>query len=122
MTRTIICPYCQRPQLREEAPRETSDDVPCDNCGRALPRAAVALARPRTILWIDDDRLLLSACCPVLEAQGYRTLLATDEDAGVGTMGKKTGATTALRKPFGLEYIVEFLAKVLGRQPGPPKL
>ena len=173
MTRTIICPYCQLPQGLEEAPREASDEAYCENCGGALPRGSAAPGRPRTILWIDDDRLLLSACCQVLEAQGYRTLLATDgatgielaqterpdailldvvmptmhglevcqhlralphlkdtpiilltalEDAGVGTMGKKAGATTTLRKPFGPEYIVEFLAKVLGRQGGPPKL
>ena len=134
------------------------------------PEAMAPPARP-TVLWIDDDRLLLSACCQVLEAQGYRPVLATDgatgialaqterpdailldvvmptmhglevcqrlralphlkdtpiilltalEDAGVSTMGKKAGATTTLRKPFGPEYIVEFLAKVLGRQPGPP--
>jgi len=171
MTRTIICPYCQRPHLLEGAPRETSDAVHCENCGGPLPQDVVTPARPRTILWIDDDRLLLSACCQVLEAQGYRTVLATDgatgialaqterpdailldvvmpsihglevcqrlralphlkdtpiilltalEDAGVSTMGKKAGATTTLRKPFGPAYIVEFLAKVLGRQPGPP--
>jgi CheY-like chemotaxis protein len=173
MTRTIICPYCQRPQLLEDTPRETLDEVHCENCGGVLRRGAAVPARPRTILWIDDDRLLLSACCQVLEAQGYRTLLATDgatgielaqterpdailldvvmptmhglevcqqlralphlkdtpiilltalEDAGVGTMGTKVGATTTLRKPFGPEYVVEFLAKVLGRQSGLPKL
>jgi len=173
MTRTIICPYCQLPQVLEEAPREAPDEVYCENCGGPLPRGSAAPGRSPTILWIDDDRLLLGACCQVLEAQGYRTLLATDgatgielaqterpdailldvvmptmhglevcqqlralphlkdtpiilltalEDAGVGIMGKKAGATTTLRKPFGPEYIVEFLAKVLGRQSGPPKL
>jgi DNA-binding response OmpR family regulator len=48
-------------------------------------------------------------------------LLTALEDTGVGTMGQKAGATTTLRKPFGPEYIVEFLDKVLGRPSGPPR-
>jgi len=49
-------------------------------------------------------------------------LLTALEDAGVGTMGKKAGATTTLRKPFGPEYIIEFLGKVLRRKSGPLRL
>ena len=49
-------------------------------------------------------------------------LLTALEDAGVGTMGKKAGATTTLRKPFGSEYIIEFLGKVLPRKSGPLRL
>jgi len=49
-------------------------------------------------------------------------LLTALEDAGVETMGKKAGATTTLRKPFGPEYIIEFLGKVLRRKSGPLRL
>ena len=49
-------------------------------------------------------------------------LLTALEDLGVRTMGEKAGATTPLRKPFGPEYIVEFLDTRLGRPPGPPRL
>ena len=131
-----------------------------------------AAARPTTVLWIDDDRLVLGACAPVLERHGYRLLVATDgaagiatatqerpdvilldvmmptmtgfdvcrelradptfqdtpiilltalEDAGVGTMGKKAGATTTLRKPFDPEDIADFLDKLVGRPSGPPR-
>jgi CheY-like chemotaxis protein len=40
---------------------------------------------PTTVLWIDDDRLLLGACVPVLGRQGYRVLVAHD-----GAMGSAT--------------------------------
>ncbi len=140
--------------------------VPCQGGGKASKR-------PITILWIDDDRLLLGACLPTLERHGYRVLIATDgadgiatakqerpdavlldvvmptmtgydvcqqlradpalsevpiilltalEDSGVGRMGEKAGATTTLCKPFGPDYIVEFLDKTLGRPSGPPRL
>jgi CheY-like chemotaxis protein len=41
-------------------------------------------SRP-TILYIDDDRLLLTLCCDLLELHGYRTLLATDGPTGIET-------------------------------------
>jgi len=41
-------------------------------------------ARP-TILYIDDDRFLLTLCCDLLEQHGYRTLLATDGPTGIET-------------------------------------
>ncbi len=126
-----------------------------------------------TILWIDDERLVLGTCAPVLKQHGDRVLVATDgetgiatarqerpdvilvdimmptmtgcdvcqelradptfqdtpiilltvlEDAGVGIMGKKAGATTTLRKPFDPEDIVEALGTVLARKSGPPRL
>jgi two-component system alkaline phosphatase synthesis response regulator PhoP len=38
-----------------------------------------------TVLYIDDDRLLLTLCCDLLEQHGYRTLLATDGPTGIET-------------------------------------
>ena len=36
-----------------------------------------------TILYVDDDRLLVKLCCDVLESHGYRTLIATDGIMGI---------------------------------------
>ena len=167
----IICPKCQFRQGRTDDPGQTPGAVYCSNCGGLLPQSAPA--RLTTVLWIDDDRLMLSAVAPVLERHGYRVLLATDgatgiatakqerpdailldvlmptltglevcqqlradprlkdtpiilltalEDLGVRSMGKKAGATTTLRKPFGPEYVVEFLDTILGRPSDPPKV
>jgi two-component system response regulator ResD len=41
-------------------------------------------SRP-TVLYIDDDRFLLTLCCDLLELHGYRTLLATDGPTGIET-------------------------------------
>jgi CheY-like chemotaxis protein len=38
-----------------------------------------------TILYVDDDRLLVKLCCDVLESHGYRTLIATDGVTGFET-------------------------------------
>ena len=173
MTNEIICPYCHLPQAFAQQPSDPPGEVYCPNCGGPMPWGPEATVRPTTVLWIDDDRLVLGACAPVLERHGYRVLVATDgetgiatatqerpdvilvdvmmptmtgfdvcqelradptfhdtpiilltalEDAGVGTMGKKTGATTTLRKPFDPEYIVEVLGTVLARKSGPPRL
>jgi CheY-like chemotaxis protein len=47
-------------------------------------RGRRVLARP-TVLYIDDDRFLLTLCCDVLEGHGYRTLIATDGPSGIET-------------------------------------
>ena len=171
MNRPITCPYCHMRQTLKDDPSHPAGDVYCTNCGAPLPQTAAP--RPPTVLWIDDDRLVLGACVPVLERHGYRVLTATDgatglatakqerpdvmlldvmmptmtgfevcqqvradpnlkaipiilltalEDLGVRTMGEKAGATTTIRKPFGPEYIVEFLDARLGRPPGPSRL
>ena len=41
-------------------------------------------SRP-TVLYVDDDRFLLTLCCDLLEQHGYRTLLATDGPTGIET-------------------------------------
>ena len=173
MSQPIICPYCKLPQQITRHPSDPVGQICCPNCGGAIPWRPQAPARPPTVVWIDDDRLVLGTCTPVLERHGYRVLVVTDgaagiatakqdrpdailvdvmmpgmtgfevcqqlradprwkftpiilltalEDAGVGTMGNKVGATTTLRKPFDPEYIAEFLNKTLGRTHAPPPL
>ena len=39
--------------------------------------------RRTTILWIDDDRLLLSVCGEAFERRGYRVLAVSDGAAGI---------------------------------------
>src|SRR5574337_1002102 len=42
-----------------------------------------ATASRKTILYIDDDRPLLTLCCDVFEQHGYRTIIATDGPSGI---------------------------------------
>lgn len=58
---------------------------------------------------------------PNLKATPIILLTALD-DASLGAVGEKAGATTTLRKPFDPEYIVEFLEKTLGRPGGRARL
>lgn len=86
MPRIDFCPYCKSSQ-----PEPTGDeDLPegyCRVCGYPLEAepATVAAFRPATILWIDDDQLLLSFCCGALNQRGYRTLVAADGPSGIET-------------------------------------
>jgi putative two-component system response regulator len=50
-----------------------------------MATAEEAAASRKTILYIDDDRLLLTLCCDVLEDHGYRTIIATDGPSGIET-------------------------------------
>jgi DNA-binding response OmpR family regulator len=136
----------------------------CVSCGSPLPRQS---ARTATILWIDDDRLVLGMCVPALEREGYEVLFATDGAAGIalakqtppdlilldvvmpemhgfevcqalrripglqetpiilltalgdtfmGVGGERAGATTIIRKPFGVEYILKTITGLLGHR------
>jgi CheY-like chemotaxis protein len=38
-----------------------------------------------TILYVDDDRLLLKLCCDVLDLHGYRTIIASDGAMAIET-------------------------------------
>lgn len=80
MSPTINCPYCQLPQ--EFAEDRAAGEVYCSNCGVPLPSPPPRLA---TVLWIDDDPLLLGLCVGVLEQQGYRVLATTDGAQGIAT-------------------------------------
>ena len=75
MTRTIICASCQLPQIL----KERADDAPPGGVLRKvrgpLPLDSPAAADSTTLLWIDDDRLLLSL--PALTLAGARSETAS---------------------------------------------
>jgi CheY-like chemotaxis protein len=52
-------------------------------CGTPLTPEHTVRIRPTTILWIDDDRLLLSVCADPFERYGYRILPASDGPTGI---------------------------------------
>jgi len=85
MTKTILCPYCHLPQVFTPKPSDPPGETYCPNCGGPMRWGPQAAVRPPTVLWIDDDRLLLGACVPVLERQGYRVLVANDGATGIAT-------------------------------------
>ena len=85
MPKEILCPYCHLPQVFTPTPSDPPGEAYCPNCGGPVPWGPQAAVRPTTVLWIDDDRLLLGACVPTLERHGYRVLVAHD-----GTTGRAT--------------------------------
>ncbi len=48
-----------------------------------------AAGRRQTVLCIDDDRLVLGVCTNVLEARGYRVVMATHGRAGIAIAKKE---------------------------------
>jgi DNA-binding response OmpR family regulator len=71
-------------------PAEDSDvgtEIPCRNCGSLLRTGSVLTGAPRpaTILWIDDDRLLLAFGRDILERHGYLVITAPDGLSGLAT-------------------------------------
>jgi CheY-like chemotaxis protein len=87
MSRTTICPKCKSVQATVESPSPGQSEVACGNCGGPLTARPTedAASRPPTILWIDDDRLLLSFGSDALEQLGYRVLIAADGPSGIQT-------------------------------------
>ena len=85
MTQAILCPYCHLPQVFTPKPSDPPGEVYCPNCGGPMRWGPQTAVRPTTVLWIDDDRLLLGACVPVLERHGYRVLVAHDGATGIAT-------------------------------------
>ena len=81
MKGTVICPMCRLAQPVEDAEAE----VPCRSCGHPLPPRAAPSAntKPVTVLWIDDDRLLLTFGRDILERHGYRVRTALDGPTGI---------------------------------------
>jgi DNA-binding response OmpR family regulator len=80
---TVICPMCRLAQPVEDD--DAGAEVPCRNCGYLLRSGAEPTRAPRpvTILWIDDDRLLLTFGRDILERHGYRVRTAPDGLAGI---------------------------------------
>lgn len=77
MSEMPSCPYCGAAH-----PVILAGEV-CPMCGTPLMREHAVRLRPTTILWIDDDRLLLSVCGDAFERYGYRILPASDGPTGI---------------------------------------
>ena len=77
MHETPVCPNCGT-----DHPGVLTGDV-CPVCGTPLPQDRAMRLRRTTILWIDDDRLLLSVCGEAFEKSGYRVLAVSDGSAGI---------------------------------------
>lgn len=85
MSRSFTCPKCQAQTQLTEPHDESQHVVWCGSCRSPYklgPDAAEAHS-PVTILWIDDDRLLLTFGQEALERAGYRVATATDGASGI---------------------------------------
>ena len=82
---SVTCPKCQANQRVEESRDERKRVVWCRNCRYPLKLGSDATTAPSAvkILWIDDDRLLLTFGKDALERVGYQTLTATDGASGI---------------------------------------
>jgi len=81
--RTVICPNCKLAQPVEDS--DIGAEVSCRTCGHLLQvdAALTSVGAPATILWIDDDQLLLTFGRDILERHGYRALTAPDGLSGI---------------------------------------
>ncbi len=77
MDETPSCPHCGAVH-----PAVPAGDTCPTGCAPLTPEHG-APRRPTTILWIDDDRLLLSACVEPFERHGYRIRSASDGVTGI---------------------------------------
>lgn len=82
MKGTIVCPRCRSAQPVNDT--DAAADAPCGSCGH-LPRSGATPSETRrpTILWVDDDRLLLTFGRDILERQNYRVRTALDGPTGI---------------------------------------
>ncbi len=82
---TVTCPKCQTNHPVEELHDERQRVVWCRSCRHPLKLGSDATTVPAAvrILWIDDDRLLLTFGKDALDALGYQTLTATDGASGI---------------------------------------
>ena len=83
MRGTVICPHCKLDQPVEDT--DAGAEMSCRNCGSVLQAGSqpARVPRPVTILWIDDDRLLLTFGRDILERHGYWVLTAPDGLSGI---------------------------------------
>ena len=91
MSRTIICPKCQSAQPVEESEDVGQRVVWCRDCRYPVKLASETTTSPQPvkILWIDDDRLLLTFGKEALERIGYRVHTASDGPSGIDTAKKE---------------------------------
>lgn len=85
MSPTIVCLKCQTRHSLEDVEEGCQRIVWCPNCRQPLKLGSAAMdeARQVSILWIDDDRLLLTFGKEALERLGYRVLTASDGISGL---------------------------------------
>jgi CheY-like chemotaxis protein len=77
MSEMPSCPYCGATH-----PVVLAGEV-CPMCGMPLMPEHTVRIRPTTILWVEDDRLLLSVCGDTFERYGYKILPASDGPTGI---------------------------------------
>jgi DNA-binding response OmpR family regulator len=77
MSTVSHCTHCGAPQTEVEV------EAPCPTCGSPPPAKARKNAYKATLLWIDDDLLLLGVCSESFEREGYRVLVASEGAAGI---------------------------------------
>jgi len=71
------CAQCGAPQTDGEA------GPLCSACRSRLPAEKRQSGAKATLLWIDDDCLLLGVCREAFEREGYRVLVASEGAAGI---------------------------------------
>ena len=147
----VSCGNCGQPlQVKPKAASRPATILCIDDDRIALGFLADTLKRAgyRTLITVDGptgieiakreqpDVILLDVIMPTMHGlevcQQLRAdpqlkdtpiiLLTALEDAGVGAMGSKVGATATLHKPFRLENIVSVIKQVLGRESISPGL
>ena len=84
-----MCPNCKLAQPFDDA--DVGAGAVCRTCGcRIQAGVERAAARPTaTVLWIDDDRLLLTFGKDILERHGYRVLTALDGPTGLAIAARE---------------------------------
>ena len=85
MSWIVTCPKCQTAHPVEESHDELQRVVWCRNCRFPLKLGPDATTSPLavTILWIDDDRLLLTFGKDALDRLGYQVRTATEGASGI---------------------------------------
>jgi len=77
MSPVFQCARCGAPQTEAEA------GMLCLACRSPLAAETKTSAYKATLLWIDDDRLLLGIGGEAFERAGYRVLVASEGSAGI---------------------------------------
>ncbi len=92
MSRTVVCPNCHTSQPADEATDDRPRVVWCQSCRYPLRLDSDAAVEPRQvrILWVDDDRLLLTFGKDALERLGYRVATAADGASGIEMAKQET--------------------------------
>ena len=90
---TFFCPFCCSAQQKVEYVEDGVHKLRCASCGSSaevgpVPEMKESIFDRPKILYIDDDRLLLSLVRDTLEANGFDAITATDGPSGIETAKK----------------------------------